>query len=188
MQQFNQKFFELLRTNIFDKPCRWENNLIFFRKSTNFGRFLDLKAFFYRKALSAANDRFLNSCGLKMGYIDVGDGCWRPNVLVTSLTSKVRHQHDVGNIKYQSPTSHSDVVWCWWSILVTQDSFIDSKNLHWIWHQVEFHVSNITYRSHSGILWCWWPIGRSPTCRKMSQRYFFCYQHLKMVTIIKSPT
>ena len=73
MQQFNQKFFELLRTNIFDKPCRWENNLIFFRKSTNFGRFLDLKAFFHREALSAANDRFLNSCGLKMGYIDVGD-------------------------------------------------------------------------------------------------------------------
>ena len=40
----------------------------------------------------------------KMGYIDVGDGCWRPNVLVTkfgrcwqvkSPTSRVRHQHQI---------------------------------------------------------------------------------------------
>ena len=41
------------------------------------------------------------------------------------------------------------------------------ENFHWIWHQIEFHVSNITYRSptsHSG------------------------HQHLKMVTIIKPPT
>ena len=38
------------------------------------------------------------------GYIDVGDGCWRPNVLmtrfgcwwqVTSPTSRVRHQHQI---------------------------------------------------------------------------------------------
>ena len=31
-----------------------------------------------------AKDRSL-FCILGTGYIDVGDGCWRPNVLVTSL-------------------------------------------------------------------------------------------------------
>ena len=43
--------------------------------------------------------------------------------------------------------------------------------------------TNVKYQSpisHSGVLW-WWPIGMSPT-------YVFCRQHLKMVTIIKSPT
>ena len=122
---------------------------------------------------------------------DVGDQmCWWQVWDVGDMSSH-QHQKFGTNIKYQSPTSHSDVLWCWWPMWVTKDSFIDSKNLHWIWHQVEFHVSNITYRSptsHSGILWCWWPIRMSPRCRKMSPTYFFCHQHLKMVTIIKSPT
>ena len=34
------------------------------------------------------------------GYIDVGDGCWRPNVLVTGQAT---------GIKYQSPTLHSGI-------------------------------------------------------------------------------
>jgi len=45
-------------------------------------------------------------------YIDVGDGCWRPNVFITNIerqapTSNIRHQHQicVTNIKYPSPTS-----------------------------------------------------------------------------------
>ena len=39
-----------------------------------------------------------------IGYIDVGGGCWTPNVN-TKLDT---------NIKYQSPTSYSGVLWCWW--------------------------------------------------------------------------
>jgi len=129
------------------------------------------------------------------GYIDVGDGCWWANVLVTrfgcwwqvtSPTSRVRHQHQI---------SVTNITFCRIMMLVTDVSPSGSvwrwqKN-YWIWHLVEFHVSNITYRSptsHSGILWCWWPIGMSPTCRKMTPSYFFCHQHLKMVIITKSPT
>ena len=58
-------------------------------------------------------------------------------------------------------------------------------------HQHRELGTNIKYQSptsHSGVLWCWWPIGMLPTCTKMSSTYFFCRQHLKMVTIIKSPT
>ena len=48
------------------------------------------------------------------GYIDVGDGCWRPNVLVTSLTCwmilpptyQISHHHKVTNVT-MSPTSLS---------------------------------------------------------------------------------
>ena len=53
--------------------------------------------------------------------IDIGDGCSRPNVLVTrfgcwcqdlNVSDKSRHQHrELGtNIKYQSPTPHSGVL------------------------------------------------------------------------------
>ena len=28
---------------------------------------------------------WMSNCLTQTGYIDVGDGCWRPNVLVTSL-------------------------------------------------------------------------------------------------------
>ena len=65
---------------------------------------------------------------------------------------------------------------------VPNDMFKDGEKFHWTWHQFEFHVSNITYRSrtsHSGILWCWWLIGRSPTCRKMKPTYFFVINILK---------
>ena len=38
-------------------------------------------------------------------HTDVGDGCRRPNVLVTI---------HVTNIESEAPTSHSGVLWCWW--------------------------------------------------------------------------
>ena len=54
--------------------------------------------------LTTCLSHFIKSgCHLK-SYIDVGDGCWRPNVLVTrfrcwrqvtSPTSRVRHQHQI---------------------------------------------------------------------------------------------
>ena len=67
----------------------------------------------------------------KFGYIDVGDGCWRPNVLVTRFR-------------------------CWWPIQDVGDRFNTLR--------------------------------KSPTLRKKSPREWFCHQHLKSVTIIKSPT
>ena len=45
---------------------------------------------------------------------DVGDQmCWWQNL---DVGDKSHHQHrELGtNIKYQSPTSHSGVLWCWW--------------------------------------------------------------------------
>ena len=92
-------------------------------------------------------------------------GCWWRDL------SRVRHQHQISVTK----------ITFWRIMMLATDVspsglFTDTKKLYWIWHQVEFNVSNITYRSptsHSSILWCWWPIGISPTCRKMSPTYFF---------------
>ena len=58
---------------------------------------------------------------------DVGDQmCWWQD---SNVGDKSRHQYrELGiNIKYQSPTSHSGVLWCWWPMLVPQDLFKDGK-------------------------------------------------------------
>ena len=54
------------------------------------------------------------------GYIDVGDGCWRPNVLVTSLR-------------------------CWWPIQDVGDRFrmLVTDLMHWENHQHNEKVTNI---------------------------------------------
>ena len=62
--------------------------------------------------------------------------------------------------KWNRPDSNFWLHRCWWRMLETRFE---------CWWQVT------------------WPIGMSPTCRKMSPAYF-CHQHLKMVTIIKSRT
>ena len=65
-----------------------------------------LKIAEFRKS-DRKNKLFLWVFPLFSGYIDVGDRCWRPNVLVTrfgccrqvtSPTSKVRHQHQISVI------------------------------------------------------------------------------------------
>ena len=103
---------------------------------------------------------------------------------------RVRHQHQI---------SVTDITFWRIMMLVTDVSpsgFVYRYlKVHWIWHQVEFHVYNITYRSptwHSGIFWFWWPIEMSPTCRKMSSTSFFVtkilkYQH-KVTNITMSET
>ena len=48
--------------------------------------------------------------------LEVGDQMCRGQYL--DVGDKSRHQHrELGsNIKYQSPTSHSAILWCWWPI------------------------------------------------------------------------
>ena len=68
-----------------------------------------------------------------VGNIDVGDGCWRQNLLVTiitvlatvltiqkiSLTSKFSHQHPNIVINFKSTRSLSPISpWLWWWIFV----------------------------------------------------------------------
>ena len=102
------------------------------------------------------------------GNIDIGDGCWSQNVLVTRLrcwcqvtiikssapTSRVRHQHQIAVT--------SITFWCFMMLLtdVSNSEFVYTwivNSLYWIWHQDKFFVSNIAYRSttsHYGALWC----------------------------------
>ena len=81
--------------------------------------------------------RWLHRCWWRMLETKyVGDKIW---MLVTS------HLVFCTNIKYQSPTSRSGVLWWWWPMLVPRDLFKDGK-IHWIWHRVELYVSNITYQ------------------------------------------
>ena len=69
------------------------------------------------------------------------------------VDDKSRHQHrELGiNIRYQSPTSYSGVLWCWWPMLVPQDLFKDGKrslNLAPGWISCLQHnisVTNITF-------------------------------------------
>ena len=93
------------------------------------------------------------------GHIDVGDGCWRPNVLVTSHVTKIkRHQHHI--LAYTNVGDRCKFLGICLQIL---------KQMYWIWHHVELHVANITFwhiMNHN--LWCWWPIGMTSTRRKMS--------------------
>ena len=100
-------------------------------------------------------------------YIDVGDGCLRPNVLMTIFgwwwqvtlpISRVRHQYQI------SVTN------------ITSRRIKDSKKIYWIWQQVEFHVFNILYRSstsHSGI----YDVAERLECLKMSLTHFFWHKH-----------
>ena len=70
------------------------------------------------------------------GYIDVGDGCWRSNVLVTSsdFGDKACLQYqDLGtNIKYQSLTSHSGLLWrSYENLMKVNYSLISTGIIRW---------------------------------------------------------
>ena len=67
--------------------------------------------------------------GRIVSYIGVGDGCWRPNL---ALTSNISHKNLI--LTY------------WWLMLVPPTLFIDSENLYRTWNQNKFHVFNITYQ------------------------------------------
>ena len=109
-----------------------------------------------------------------IGYIDVGDKCWRPNVLVatchwqdldvrdkswlvTSPTSNISYQHHI--------RAYYDVCDRCQSLRICLKMGKILLNLAPGWISCLQH-------DISGILWCLWPNGMSPTCRKYHQHTF----------------
>ena len=107
-----------------------------------------------------------------MMVTDVGDQkCWWQ---VWDGGEKSRHQYqELGtNIKYQSPTSHSGVLWCELPILVPQELLIDSKE----------SFLNLA-PSHSGMLVAEW---NGTNMQKNTTNILFCRLHLRMTTLNRS--
>ena len=77
---------------------------------------------------------------------------------------------------------------CWWRFWNIGDLNKIFKNLYWIFHQDEFLVSNIPHRS---LTLTYNDAGDRLKCHQHAEcdwHTFFCHQHLKLITTIKSPT
>ena len=108
-------FYKLYRNNgkLCDKNVEPPSNLK--RKhSSNSILKVSIMNFHILKVVLSEPSFWLHRCRWRMLVTDVGDQMCRWQDL--DVGDKLRHQHrELGtNIKYQSPLSHSRVLWCWW--------------------------------------------------------------------------